>query len=128
MENYRFYIPARVHNFKSTEPDFDSRSPSFFGCISRSRRWRPRWLHLLFLPLQFRALFQSWLEGKLLFLPIDVESDFSSSNINVCICSAQEGSPKYEGCLHVFLHIKHYKIDWHKQVSYFYQNILRRFL
>jgi hypothetical protein len=32
-----------------------------------------------------------------LFLPVDMESDFSSSNINVCICGAQKGSSKDEG-------------------------------
>jgi hypothetical protein len=41
----------------------------------------------------------------------------------VSICSAQEGSPKYEGCLHVLLHVKYYKIDRNKKVSYFYRNI-----
>jgi hypothetical protein len=24
MDNYRFYLPARVRNFESTEPDFSS--------------------------------------------------------------------------------------------------------
>jgi hypothetical protein len=46
-----------------------------------------------------------------LFLPVDMESDFSSSNINVCICGAQKGSSKDEGCLYVLLHVKHHEID-----------------
>ena len=53
-----------------------------------------------------------------------MEFDLSGSDINVRICSTPEGSPKYEGCLHVLLHVKYYKIYWNKEVSYFYQNIL----
>jgi len=53
-----------------------------------------------------------------------MEFDFSISDINVSICSAQKGPPKNEGCLHVFLHVKYYKIHWNKEISYFYQNIL----
>ena len=53
-----------------------------------------------------------------------MEFDFSSSDINMSICSAQEGSPKNEGCLHVFLHIKYYKIYGNKKVLHFYQNVL----
>ena len=48
---------------------------------------------------------------KLLFFAIDVEADFSGSNINLCSCSAEEGSPKDEGrFLHGF-HVQHHKID-----------------
>ena len=79
MDNYLFYLPTRAQNFKSTKTNFDRRSPSFFRCISQSRRWRPWWLHLLLLPIQFRTLFRSWLEGESFFLPIDVKSDFSST-------------------------------------------------
>ena len=64
---------------------------------------------MLLTPFQIGALFWSWLEGESLFLAIDMEFDFSGSDINVRICSTQEGSPKYEGCLHVLLHIKYYK-------------------
>jgi peptide deformylase len=78
---------------------------------------------LLLTPFQIGAMFWSWLEGESLFLAIDMEFDFSGSDINVCICSAQEGSPKDEGCLHVLLHVKYYKIHRNKEVSYFYQNI-----
>jgi hypothetical protein len=42
----------------------------------------------------------------------------------VRICSTHEGSPRYEGCLHVLLHVKYYKIHRNKEVSYFYWNIL----
>jgi hypothetical protein len=75
---------------------------------------------LLLTPLQIGALFWSWLEGKLLFLAIDMEFNFSGSDINVSICSAQERSPKDEERLHVLLHIKYYKIHRSKKVSYFY--------
>ena len=123
MDNYRFYLPARVRDFMSTEPEFSS-CVLFLGCISWSRRWRPRWLYFLSLPLQIRALFWSWLESKSLFLAIDMEFNLSSFDINVCICSAQEGSPKNERCLHVLLHVKYYKIHRNKEVLYFYRNIL----
>ena len=64
------------------------------------------------------------LESKPLFLSINMEFNFSGSDVNVSICSTQEGSRKYEGCLHVLLHVKYYKIYGNKKVSYFYQNIL----
>jgi hypothetical protein len=37
------------------------------------------------------------------------------SDINVGICGTQEGSPKNERCLHVFLHIKYYKVYRNKK-------------
>jgi hypothetical protein len=33
---------------------------------------------------------------KLFFFAIDVEADFSSSNVNLCSCGAEEWSPKNE--------------------------------
>jgi hypothetical protein len=42
----------------------------------------------------------------------------------VGICGTQEGSPKNEGCLHIFLHIKYYKVYRNKKVFDFYWNIL----
>jgi hypothetical protein len=33
---------------------------------------------------------------KLFFLAVDIEADFSSSNINLSFCGAQEWSPKDE--------------------------------
>ena len=45
-DNYQFYLLARVQNFKSSRQDY-LQSCSFLGCICRSRRWRPWWLHLL---------------------------------------------------------------------------------
>ena len=46
MDNYRCYLPTRVWNFKSSRHDY-LQSCLFLGCIGRSRRWRPWWLHLL---------------------------------------------------------------------------------
>jgi hypothetical protein len=60
--------------------------------------------------LQIGALFRSWLESKPFFLSINVKFNFFGSNVNVGICDTQEGSPKNESCLHVFLHIKYYKV------------------
>jgi hypothetical protein len=60
--------------------------------------------------LQIRALFWSWLESKLFFLSTNVEFNFSGSNVNVGICGTQEASHKDERGLHVFLHIKYYKV------------------
>ena len=76
------------------------------------------------MPLQIRALFWSWLESEPLFLSINMEFNFSGSDINVSICSTQKGSPKYEGCLHVLLYVKYYEIYRNKEISYFYRNIL----
>jgi hypothetical protein len=42
----------------------------------------------------------------------------------VGICGTQEWSPKDERCLHIFLHVKYYKIYRNKKVLDFYQNIL----
>jgi len=81
-------------------------------------------LILVLMPLQIGALFQSWLESEPLFLFGNMEFDLSGSNIYVRICSAQEGSPKNEWCLHVLLHVKYHKIYRNKEILYFYQNIL----
>jgi hypothetical protein len=42
----------------------------------------------------------------------------------VSICGTWEWSPKDERCLHVFLHVKYYKIYRNEKVLDFYQNIL----
>ena len=64
------------------------------------------------------------LESEPLFLFVNVEFDLSGSDISVFICSAREGSPKNEWCLHVLLHVKYHKINRNKEILYFYQNIL----
>ena len=81
-------------------------------------------MNLFLTPFQIGALFRSLLEGESLFLAVDMEFDFFGSDINVCIYSTQEGSLKYEGCLHVLLDVKYYKIHRNKEISYFYRNIL----
>jgi hypothetical protein len=48
-----------------------------------------------------------------------MEFNFSGFDINVSICIALEGSPKNEGCFHVLLHIKYYKIHMNEKVSFF---------
>jgi hypothetical protein len=50
--------------------------------------------------LQIGALFWSLLESKTLFFSINIEFNFSGSDINVSICGTQEGSPMNERCLH----------------------------
>ena len=39
---------------------------SFFGCFGRSRRWRPRCVHLLLLPNLFRFRLWFWFSGFIL--------------------------------------------------------------
>ena len=66
----------------------------------------------------------SIVKSEPLFLSVNMEFDLSGSDINVRICSAQEGSSKNEWCLHVLLHVKYHKIYRNKEISYFYRNIL----
>ena len=103
-----------------------------FDILSPPNRTSPfaliLWVHpglgLFLTPFQIRALFWSWLEGEPLFPFINMKFDLSNSDINVHICSAHEGSPKNEWCLHVLLHVKYHKIYRNEEISYFYQNIL----
>jgi hypothetical protein len=48
---------------------------------------------------------------KLLFFAIDVEADFSGSNINLHHRSAQERSPKDEKRFFCGFHIEHHEVD-----------------
>ena len=61
------------------------------------------WIRLI-LDMDHGALLLPGPKVKLLFFAIDVEADFSSSNINLCSSCAEEGSPKDEG---QFLHRFH---------------------
>jgi hypothetical protein len=47
--------------------------------------------------LQIGALFRSWLESEPLFLSINVEFNFSSSNVNVGIYGTQVGLSRMRG-------------------------------
>ena len=95
MDNYR--VTSR-RGFRILSPP-NRTSP--FRFILRLHQTVPEMetltVHLLFTPLQIRALFWSWLEGESLFLAIDIEFNFSGFDINVCICSAQERSPRMRG-------------------------------
>ena len=93
MDNYR--VTYRRGFRILSPPNWTSPFVFILWCILRSWRWRQ--MNLFLTPFQIRALFWSCLEGELFFLAINMEFDFSGSNINVRICSTQEGSPKYEG-------------------------------
>jgi hypothetical protein len=89
-----------------------------------------KWLLQLFLgfPLvecfDLRALFDRRSEGESLLLPIDVELNFSSSHINVCICRTQEWPSQTERSLGVEFHVKNDKINRDEEIPYFHENIL----
>ena len=54
---------------------------------------------------------------------MDIEADFSSSNINLSSCNAQEGLPKDEGQFFSDLHVKHHKVDRDVTILDFHWNI-----
>jgi hypothetical protein len=89
-----------------------------------------RWLLQLFLgflPVEcfdLRALFDLRSEGEYLLLPIDVEQNFSSSHIDVCICRAQEQPSQNERGLGVDFHVENDKINGNEEIPYFHRNIL----
>ena len=56
--------------------------------------------------------------------PIDVELNFSSPHINVCILRTQERPSENERGLGVDFHVKDDKINRDKELPYFHQNIL----
>ena len=49
-------------------------------------------------------------------MPIDVELDFSGSDINMGICFAQEWPARDERRLGVDFHVEHDKVDGNKEV------------
>ena len=122
LDNYRFYLPARVRNFKFAEPDFSSCIYSLGasvgpgdgdldGCICFSCHSKLEHCSSLGLKANRSSLPLIW-------------NLISLSLTSMCVFVVLRGSPKYEGCLHVLLHVKYYKIHRNKEVLYFYQNIL----
>ena len=84
-------------------------------------------LFLGFLPVEcfdLGTLFELSSEGKPLCLPIDVELNFSGSDINVCICGTQERPSQNERHLCVDLHVEDDEINGNKEVPDFNQNVL----
>ena len=71
------------------------------------------------------ALLLSGHEVKLFFFAIDIEVDFSGSNINLSSYSAQEGSPKDEGRFFCNLHVEHHEVDRDVAIPDFHRNIFR---
>ena len=69
----------------------------------------------------------SWLlpgpKVKFLLLAIDVEADFSSSNINLSSCGAEERSPKDEGQFFRGFHVQHHEVNGDKVTPYFHRDI-----
>ena len=65
------------------------------------------------------ALIDLRFEGKLLLLPIDVELDFSSSHINMCVCRTQERPSQDERGLGVNFHVEDDEINGNERSSGF---------
>jgi len=63
-------------------------------------------------------------EGEPLCLPIDVELNFSGSDVNVCICGTQERPSQNERRLGVDFHVEDDEINGNKEVLDFYRDIL----
>ena len=80
-----------------------------------------------FLPVEcfdLGTLFDLRSEGEPLRLPIDVELNFSGSDINVCICGTQEWPSQNEGRLGVDFHVEDDEINGNKEVPYFNRDVL----
>ena len=69
------------------------------------------WIRLI-LDMDHGALLLPGPKVKLLFFAIDVEADFSSSNINLCSQGAEEWLPKDEGRFLCCLRVQHHEVDW----------------
>ena len=88
------------------------------------------WLLLLFLgflPVEcfdLGTLFDLRSEGEPLCPPIDIELDFSGSNINVCVYDTQEWPSQNEGRLVIDFHVEDDEINGNKEVPDFNQNVL----
>ena len=85
-------------------------------------------LSWIFFPVEnfgLGALIDLRFEGKLLFLPIDVELEFSSSHINMCVCRTQERPSQDERCLGVDFHVVNDKVDGDEEIPKLHQNVLR---
>ena len=70
------------------------------------------------------ALFDLRLEGELLLLTIDIELNFSSSNINMGICCTQEWPAQDERRLGIDFHVEHDEVDGNKEILDFHRDIL----
>ena len=62
-------------------------------------------------------------EGEFFFITMDIEVDFSCSNIDLGSCSAQEGSPNDEGQFFSDFHVEHHKVERDVAILNFYRNI-----
>jgi hypothetical protein len=119
MDNYRVTSRWGVQNFESAELDFSVR------VYSSSVSFGPRdgGLGTCF-------SFHSKLEHS---SGLGLKANRSSlpliwNLISPALTCTQEGSPKNEGCFHILLHVKYYKIYTNEKVSYFLPEYFRRFL
>ena len=69
------------------------------------------------------ALFDLRFEGELLLLAIDVELDFSGSDINMGICCALEWPAQNERCLGVDFHVEYDEVDGNEEIPDFHRGI-----
>jgi hypothetical protein len=74
--------------------------------------------------LQIGALFRSWLKSEPLFLSINVEFNFSGSNVNVGICGTQKGLLRMRGVFMSSCMSSTTKSIGMKKFHIFYWNIL----
>jgi len=70
------------------------------------------------------ALLNFWLQVEFLLGPIDGELNFFGSNINMCLGSAKEWSPKDEGALLVNFHVKNYEIHRNEKITYLDRDVV----
>ena len=70
------------------------------------------------------TLFDLRSEGEPLCLPIDIELDFSGSNINVCISGTQERPSQNEGRLGVAFQVEYDEVNGNEQVPDFNRDVL----
>jgi len=62
-------------------------------------------------------------EFELFLVAIDVEADFSGSNIDLCSHSAEERSPKDEGRFFCCFYVEHHEVDRDEVTPDFYQDV-----
>jgi hypothetical protein len=68
-------------------------------------------------------LFLTWAEFKPFFLAIDVETDYSNTNINLSIGRAQEWTSQNEWYFIANVHVKYYKVHWNEAVSDLHRDV-----
>ena len=74
--------------------------------------------------LHCRVSLWSGFECEVFFLTVYVELDFSFSDINVGIGSAQKWPSKDDGYFGVRIHVQYHEVYWHQEISDLDWNVL----